>query len=331
MLVSVIITAYDRRDFIQEAIDSVINQSLDKSRYEIITVTNFDFDPISRNTNLIKIIMDGTVGEFLECGIRVSKGEVIAFLDDDDLWEKNRLEIIADCFESVPNLSCYRNEIRNVDKNGFNMVNKFKVASIHSSPRKDEPPTLLDPNESNIVKLLGYNVVNLSSMAFRREDLDPILPIVNKIKGATDIFFFDSMVVSGKRILFDPRELTIRRIHNSNKMFSKSQKMRGRAYEETIFTYMIVDTFASTTITNNKSVSDFFNVTEMCLKIISSTFGGEKRSLIFKELIDIAKMPHLLNWKLELYALSSGLFYLIFPSSSFYSKLATLIYDANSN
>ena len=190
---------------------------------------------------------------------------------------------------------------------------------------------MLDPNESNIVKLLGYNVVNLSSMAFRREDLGPILPIVNKIKGATDIFFFDSMVVSGKRILFDPRELTIRRIHNSNKMFSKSQKMRGRAYEETIFTYMIVDTFASTTITNNKSVSDFFNVTEMCLKIISSTFGGEKRSLIFKELIDIAKMPHLLNWKLELYALSSGLFYLIFPSSSFYSKLATLIYDANSN
>jgi glycosyltransferase involved in cell wall biosynthesis len=40
--ISVIVTAYNRKDFILKAIRSVLTQSLDKSEYEIIVIKNFN-------------------------------------------------------------------------------------------------------------------------------------------------------------------------------------------------------------------------------------------------------------------------------------------------
>ena len=42
--ISVVVTAYDRKEFILEAVKSVIDQTLDRSRYEIIVVKNY-LDP----------------------------------------------------------------------------------------------------------------------------------------------------------------------------------------------------------------------------------------------------------------------------------------------
>ncbi len=39
--ISVVITAYNRREFLKYAVKSVINQTLDKSLYEVIAVKNF--------------------------------------------------------------------------------------------------------------------------------------------------------------------------------------------------------------------------------------------------------------------------------------------------
>ena len=40
--ISVIITAYNRKDFLFNAIKSVVNQTLDKKYYEIIVIKNFE-------------------------------------------------------------------------------------------------------------------------------------------------------------------------------------------------------------------------------------------------------------------------------------------------
>jgi glycosyltransferase involved in cell wall biosynthesis len=40
-LISIIITAYNRREFIRDAVNSVINSTLPEDEYEIIVVKNF--------------------------------------------------------------------------------------------------------------------------------------------------------------------------------------------------------------------------------------------------------------------------------------------------
>jgi glycosyltransferase involved in cell wall biosynthesis len=42
MLISVIISAYNRKEFLKNAIRSVYNQLLDKGLYEVVVVKNFE-------------------------------------------------------------------------------------------------------------------------------------------------------------------------------------------------------------------------------------------------------------------------------------------------
>jgi len=49
MQISVIISAYNRRDFLLKTVNSVANQTLDKNLYEVIVVKNFEDKSIDGN------------------------------------------------------------------------------------------------------------------------------------------------------------------------------------------------------------------------------------------------------------------------------------------
>lgn len=97
--VSVIMPTYNRAKYLKKAIKSVLNQTfLD---FEIIVINNFSTDETldvvqSFNDNRIKIINfnnDGIIAKSRNKGILHSTGKYIAFLDDDDLWCFNKLEL----------------------------------------------------------------------------------------------------------------------------------------------------------------------------------------------------------------------------------------------
>ncbi|MEM3811936.1 MAG: glycosyltransferase [Thermoplasmata archaeon] len=70
--ISVIITAYNRKEYLLDAIKSVINQTLNRGFYEIIVVKNFhdkDIDNYITENKVKEINMEGTVREFLRAAI----------------------------------------------------------------------------------------------------------------------------------------------------------------------------------------------------------------------------------------------------------------------
>ena len=94
---SVIIIAYNRRDFLMNAIRSVINQSVAKDSYEIICVTNFEVDLSSFINIPIKLVnMNGSIGEFISKAISISTSNYICILEDDDEFEPTKLEMILE-------------------------------------------------------------------------------------------------------------------------------------------------------------------------------------------------------------------------------------------
>jgi len=100
--ISVIITAYNRKIFLLDAIRSVLNQTLDRSEYEIIVTKNFvdrDIDNFIykndiKNVTILNPINNNYIGE----AIKACNGDVISFLDDDDLFLQNKLETIKEIF-----------------------------------------------------------------------------------------------------------------------------------------------------------------------------------------------------------------------------------------
>jgi glycosyltransferase involved in cell wall biosynthesis len=109
-LFSVIIPTYNRPDFLPEAIDSVLNQTVDD--LECIVVD--DAGPIAATVpddprmKLIRHTSNGGEPAARNTGIKAAQGRYVAFLDDDDVFTRDRLQIALQGLERAPIAVCYR-------------------------------------------------------------------------------------------------------------------------------------------------------------------------------------------------------------------------------
>tara|TARA_E500000178_G_C16961645_1_gene726330 strand:- start:519 stop:1421 length:903 start_codon:yes stop_codon:yes gene_type:complete len=98
-LVSIVIPTYNRANFLKKAIDSVLNQTY--SKLELIIVDDHSTDNTDKiissyNDERLKYLKNnskGIIASSRNMGIRNSRGEWIAFLDSDDWWTLDKLEI----------------------------------------------------------------------------------------------------------------------------------------------------------------------------------------------------------------------------------------------
>ncbi len=109
MLISVVICTYNRSESLKETLESLLNIDLDGSfNHEILVVDNNSHDDTSKIVKLLapkfqaslRYIFEKRQGKChaLNVGISESKGEVIAFTDDDVSFNKDYLNQIARTF-----------------------------------------------------------------------------------------------------------------------------------------------------------------------------------------------------------------------------------------
>lgn len=125
--ISVIITAYNRKEFLLDAMNSVLDQTLDHDKYEIILIKNFrdeNVDKIAKEYMIKNIYMEGTIGEYLKVGLQEAKGNVISFMDDDDIFLKNKLEVVYALFKNNEKLVYFHNLSQFIDENKH-PINRF--------------------------------------------------------------------------------------------------------------------------------------------------------------------------------------------------------------
>lgn len=120
-LISVIIPTYNRAAFIKDAIESVLNQTY--KNYEIIVVDDGSIDNtkeiVSSIAGSIRYIYKSNSGPSASRnrGIREARGEYIAFLDSDDLWDPEKLELQMNEFLGNPELAMVTSNYRFIDQN----------------------------------------------------------------------------------------------------------------------------------------------------------------------------------------------------------------------
>jgi glycosyltransferase involved in cell wall biosynthesis len=104
--ISVIIPAFNARVFIRESIESILNQTVLPG--EIIVINDGSTDGTSDFLKSLKIdglkVLEQTkqgVAAALNLGVTNSRGEILAFLDADDLWLPNKLEDQLEAIDEV--------------------------------------------------------------------------------------------------------------------------------------------------------------------------------------------------------------------------------------
>jgi len=184
MLVSIIIPTYNRREMLKEAIDSVLAQ--DYAEKEIIIVddgsTDGTRDLTKEYQGRIKYIYteNSGVSAARNIGIKEAKGELIAFLDSDDLWMPAKLSYQVEYFNDNPDIHICQTEeiwIRNGKR-----VNPKKIHKKYSGWifEKCIPLCIVSPSAVMIRKKLFDNIGLFDEDMPACEDYDLWLRIASR-------------------------------------------------------------------------------------------------------------------------------------------------------
>jgi glycosyltransferase involved in cell wall biosynthesis len=161
--VSVIIPTYNRAEKVVRAVSSVLNQTF--SDFEVIVIDDGSVDgtekAVSRLKGPIKYIAHPAnlgVSEARNTGIKHSNAAFVAFLDSDDHWLPEKLNVQMNFFETNPQMvACQTEEIW--IRNGRRV-----------NPRKKH----LKPSGDIFAPSLKLCLVSPSAVMLRRSVLDEV-------------------------------------------------------------------------------------------------------------------------------------------------------------
>lgn len=139
MKVSVIISTFNRWDLLKRAVDSVLNQTYEN--LECIVVDDCSTDPryngnLSTDPRVSFIRLKENMGKKYNMicaqgmtrneGLKIATGKYVAFLDDDDWWEPEKIQIQVKLLEDNPSYEiCGTNAYHHTPKGVSPYFNKY--------------------------------------------------------------------------------------------------------------------------------------------------------------------------------------------------------------
>ncbi|MCI4334501.1 MAG: glycosyltransferase [Thermoplasmata archaeon] len=209
---TVVLPAHHRTEFLRSAVASVLGQSLSRSEYELIVVKNFEEEETDRflrsqGVQLLRSDRDALGGKLAEA-IAAARGEVLTFLEDDDLYAPDRLACVRRAFED-PQLGYLHNATQLVDRQGLPLAGSFR-----SESRRQIDVAPKDRSRRAVRWLLRASAYfNLSSIALRREAIASALPHLAETNLTCDNLLFYSALVAPLALRNEPAPLTYYRLH----------------------------------------------------------------------------------------------------------------------
>jgi glycosyltransferase involved in cell wall biosynthesis len=206
--ISVVIPAFRRQDHIPDAIQSVLDSGVDRSLYEIVLVVD-SLAPELRETLTrqgIRIFHSDTpfVGETLATGVAEARGEIVAFLDDDDCFHREKMEVLLQEF-SDPKVLYFHHGFRRVHADRQPYPVRREITAV----RTEFEIPLSRPASGRVRRIGGF--YNTSSIALRRSALLPQLPALRRLTNAQDFSMLlllggrGRAIVDGTKVLVDYR------------------------------------------------------------------------------------------------------------------------------
>ena len=238
-LVSILLNNYNYGRFLTEAIDSALNQTY--SNIEVIVVDDGSTD---NSSNIIKaygeriipiLKPNGGQASAFNAGFAASHGEIICFLDSDDIFKPNKAEEIVNifvvhqdigwCFHPLEFLNEKSEEI--IKENYTGLSDKYDIS--------------YDIQRGKIKGKLPISGTATSGVCFNRSLLEKILPMPEEINITSDDYIkYTALGISSGFVLL--KELSCQRIH-ANNAYTFGKKYRLGAKIQILTAYWMKNNF----------------------------------------------------------------------------------------
>ena len=218
-LVSVIIPAYNAEQYIREAIESVLAQTY--SPIEVIVVndgsTDGTADILRQCSDRVTVITQSNGGPSVarNSAIGISRGQWIAFIDADDLWDPTKLE---DQFASArsPADVIYCNS---------RIIDGFGRCMDNSANRKRPG------DELSLADLILCNEISILTTVVRRSSLEAVGGFdASNRNGTEDYQLWLRLAATGHRFSYVDKVLASYRVHGANASSNGSLMKRGLVF-----------------------------------------------------------------------------------------------------
>jgi glycosyltransferase involved in cell wall biosynthesis len=221
---------FNQAAFLNQAINSVVNQSF--KNWELIVIDNNSTDFTSKilstfkdsRIKKVKIQNNGVISKSRNLGIKKSSGNWIAFLDSDDIWFENKLEYMTDCIIKNPNFEVFCN-----DEMSVNFTNGDSKRLEYGPYKKNFYDHLL----------LYGNCVSTSATIVNREFLTKTNLEFSEdisIRTAEDYDLWLKLALNGARFYFADKVLGEYRIHSNNN--SSSIDIHYNSVRKVVFSHI---------------------------------------------------------------------------------------------
>src|SRR5277367_1955108 len=217
--VSILIDTYNHEKFIEQAIVSALEQDFPASEREIIVVDDGSCDrtpdvvrKFEPHLRLLRKENGGQASAF-NAGIPECKGEIVSFLDGDDWWVSNKLQLAVAELEKNKELGAVGHGHYEVFPDGrpLGVVVPEKSTVIHL---KDLPTAILF---THLRCFLGTTKITI-----RKKILDQILPFPEELVIEADEYMFTLAPALAPALVLD-KPLFYYRFHEGN-LFQHSEK-----------------------------------------------------------------------------------------------------------
>jgi glycosyltransferase involved in cell wall biosynthesis len=223
--ISVIVPSFNSAEFIADGIRSILNQTY--PAYEIIVVDDGSTD----NTAAVLLAF----GDGIQCiyqenrgpaaarnaGIRIARGDYICFLDADDLWLPNKLQVQLDFMEQHPDIALVFSDMEEIDKG--KVVHRSYFAKTMFRPDLD--PSVPDA----ALKLLIENFI-LTPMVTARREVFAVAGLFDEALRVSEDRDLWARIAARFRIACLPLVLGRRRIHTNNVSDNVELTLRSRIH-----------------------------------------------------------------------------------------------------
>jgi glycosyltransferase involved in cell wall biosynthesis len=195
-LVSVIIPIHNGERFLEAALDSVAAQT--HAAVEVIVVDDGSTDEgpalaAARDVTLVRQSQRGA-GAARNTGIDLARGEIVAFLDQDDLWLPSKLQRQVETLATHPDSFCLARQ-------------SYFLEPGVARPAWFGKPVLLGVDHPGWAP---------SCLALRRSTFDRIGRFDERLHHISDVDWFSRAAQLGVPVEIPPEMLVRRRIHAAN-------------------------------------------------------------------------------------------------------------------
>lgn len=220
--VSVLITSYNYGCFLGEAIASVISQS-SRCDIEIVVVDDGSTDDTStvleKYSERIRVIVQENAGQAasLNSAYREATGEIIFFLDADDVWEPSKVREVVDAFAYGGDVGLVHHDMQRIDAHG-RLIDGAVLPSVVANG---------DVSRLMRRKLLSWRFAPTSGLSLSREAADLIFPLDKSLKGWADELIAPICALV-RPVHYIEKKLARYRIHASSLTADEREHQGGR-------------------------------------------------------------------------------------------------------